>query len=365
MLQLEFLDNKIAQSVLVLVAAWIVANFLPKVLYKLDQKSARVDLSERTHMIISKVVAFCVWAVALGVIFVNSGFSEPVIGFLSGQSLEVKAVQVIIIWLSVYIFVKYISSAFKKFDDYVDEIDFSEHAHALIQSGLKYAAYLAALIMTLFALDLTGAFAAMLAGAGLAGIVIGFAAKDVFANLFGGIMLVLDQPFKIRDFIEVKGQNILGTVQKISLRSTDLLAPDNTTVCVPNSLLAMNPIINYTTNKIRRVDFVVGVAYGTDLAKAQKVILEAINADEAVAQKEKTLVLVQLFSASSVDLSCMAWIDSSRKGGFGVIKTRIMGLVYQALEKEGIEIPFPQMVMRTVSEDGAVKEKHKSKEERK
>jgi len=347
MLQIElFLQNKIAQSIAVLVAAWLISTFLPKLVYKIDEKSERINWSQRTHMIIHKVISFAVWVAALVLLFVISGLHVAVIAFLSGQSIEIKVIQVVLIWLSAYIFVKYVSSAFKKFDEYVDEIDFSEHAHALVQTALTYGAYTAAFVLTLFALDLTGAFAAILAGAGLAGIVIGFAAKDIFSNLFGGIMLIFDQPFKIKDNIEVKGQNILGIVQKISLRSTDLLAPDNTFVSVPNSILAMNPIINYTTYKIRRADFVVGVAYGTDLQKATKAAAGAVNADEAVAQKEKTQVVAQNFSASSIDLAVYAWVDSSRKEGFAAIKNRLMERVYRAFEKEKIEIPFPQVVMR-------------------
>ncbi|MEW5955143.1 MAG: mechanosensitive ion channel family protein [Candidatus Micrarchaeota archaeon] len=347
MLQIELLlENRIAQSLAVLVGAWIIATFLPKLLYKIDEKSKRIDLSQRTHLILRKVISFLVWLAALGLVFFLSGLQEPVLAFLAGKTLEVKVIEVILIWVAAYVFVKYISGAFKKFDEYVGEIDFSEHAHSLIQTAFTYAAYLAAFVLTLFALDLTGAFAAVLAGAGLAGIVIGFAAKDVFSNLFGGIMLIIDQPFKIRDFIEVKGQNILGTVQKISLRSTDLLAPENTLVSVPNALLATNAIINYTANKVRRIDFMVGVAYGTDLGKAMKVILAAVNSDEAITQKEKTLIGTQNFGASSIDLVTYAWVDTSKPGGFFGIKTRLMNRVYRALAKEKIEIPFPQVVMR-------------------
>jgi len=346
-LQVELvLESKLVQSILVLVGAWVVATFLPKILYKIDEKSEKINLSQRTHLILRKVISFAVWLAALGVVFFISGLYEPVLAFLSGKTLEVKVVEVILVWIGAYIFVKYISGAFKKFDEYVEEIDFSEHAHALIQTAFTYAAYAAAFVLTLYALDLTGAFAALLAGAGLAGIVIGFAAKDVFSNLFGGIMLVIDQPFKIKDFIEVKGQGILGTVQKISLRSTDLLALDNTLISVPNSLLATNAIVNYTANKVRRVDFTVGVAYGTDLTKATSVIINALNADEAVVNKEKTLVAVQAFSASSIDLVSYAWVDASRKEGFAAIKTRLMDRVYRALAKEKIEIPFPQVVVR-------------------
>jgi len=182
---------------------------------------------------------------------------------------------------------------------------------------------------------------AWLASAGVIGIAVGFAAKDSLANLFSGIFIVADAPYKIGDFI-VLDSGERGKVTNLGMRSTRLLTRDDVEVTVPNAVIANAKIINESGGpwEKHRIRVPVGVAYGSDVDEVCSVLEEVANSLPGVVKIPAPRVRMRAFGASSIDFELLAWIDHPESRG----RTRhdLLRNVYKALQKNQIEIPFPQ-----------------------
>ena len=184
-----------------------------------------------------------------------------------------------------------------------------------------------------------------IAGAGVAGIAIGFAAKDTLSNLISGVLLIIDRPFEIGDRIEVwsapKGSSTWGDVIDIGLRATQIRTTDNIVIIIPNNQVMTRDIVNYTTiSSGIRVRVNIGVAYDTDLEKAKQTILEVAESVEWIAKDPPPKVVVRNFGESSVDLQLRVWIEDARKRMDTI--SAITDQVKSAFDAAGIEIPYPK-----------------------
>jgi small-conductance mechanosensitive channel len=183
------------------------------------------------------------------------------------------------------------------------------------------------------------------AGAGVLGVAIGFAAKDTLSNLIAGILLIIDRPFEIGDRIEVwsapKDSASWGDVIDIGLRATKIKTTDNIIIVIPNNEIMKRDIVNYTlsSNSIR-VRINIGVAYDTDIELAKTLILNVASGVKWVQDKPKPKVVVRNFGESSVDLQLRVWISDARQR-MNTIST-ITDQVKGAFDREKIEIPYPK-----------------------
>ncbi|NNE06498.1 MAG: mechanosensitive ion channel family protein [Xanthomonadales bacterium] len=182
---------------------------------------------------------------------------------------------------------------------------------------------------------------AWLASAGVIGIAVGFAAKDTLANLFSGIFIVADAPYKIGDYI-VLDSGERGKVTHLGMRSTRLLTRDDVEVTIPNAVIANAKIINETggPSEKERIRIPVGVAYGTDLDQVCDVLVNVAAAHEEIVRNPSPRVRMRAFGASSVDFELLAWIDHPELRGR--IRHELFMAVYKAFNEAGIGIPFPQ-----------------------
>ncbi len=182
---------------------------------------------------------------------------------------------------------------------------------------------------------------AWLASAGIIGIAIGFAAKDTLANLFSGIFILADAPYKIGDFILLdSGER--GKVTDIGIRSTRLLTRDDIQIIVPNAAIGNSKIVNETggPSQKERVRVKVGVAYGSDIDKVREVLLD-VAAKSAYLQKDpEPRVRFRQFGESSLLFQLMGWIKEPLLRGRALDELNTQ--VYKRFTKEGITIPFPQ-----------------------
>jgi small-conductance mechanosensitive channel len=198
----------------------------------------------------------------------------------------------------------------------------------------------------LLALDLLGInVMPFVAGAGVAGIAIGFAAKDTLSNLIAGILLIVDRPFEIGDRIEVwsspKDQATWGDVIDIGLRATKIRTTDNIVIIIPNNEIMMRDIINYTAlSDDIRVRIPIGVSYDADVAKAKSVILDTAKTAEWVLRNPPPRVVVRRFGESSVDLQLRVWIKDARRRMDTI--SYMTDKIKEAFDREGIEIPYPK-----------------------
>lgn len=210
----------------------------------------------------------------------------------------------------------------------------------------KFAGLIVYLTAIILALDILGVnVMPFVAGAGVVGIVIGFAAKDTLSNLIAGVLLIIDRPFEIGDRIEIwnapAGSASWGDVISIGLRATKIRTTDNIVIIIPNNEIMTRDIVNYTiiTSKIRvRID--IGVAYDADMKKTKEIIKKVADSADWISKDPPPNVVVRRFGESSVDLQLRVWIDDARKRMDTI--SYITDGVKDEFDKEGIEIPYPK-----------------------
>jgi small-conductance mechanosensitive channel len=201
-------------------------------------------------------------------------------------------------------------------------------------------------IAIILALDILGVnVMPFIAGAGIAGIAIGFAAKDTLSNLIAGVLLIIDRPFEVGDRIEVwsapVGSATWGDVIDIGLRATKIKTTDNIVIIIPNNEIMRRDIVNYTiiTSKIR-VRVGIGISYDANIKRAKEIILTVADSTEWIAKDPPPKVVVRNFGESSVDLQLRIWIDDARQRMDTI--SHITDKVKEAFDEEGIEIPYPK-----------------------
>ena len=180
----------------------------------------------------------------------------------------------------------------------------------------------------------TTSFAAVVASAGLA---IGLALQGSLSNFAAGVLLILFKPFKVGHAIKVGGE--IGIVVEVGLLTTELKSPDNVKLVMPNSIIMSGAITNFSANPTRRIDLTIGVGYGDDLNKAQKLILDLITSDDRILKDPEPQVLVSNLGESSVDFVVRPWVDSA---DFWTVKCDLTKKIKEKFDAEGINIPFPQ-----------------------
>ena len=184
-----------------------------------------------------------------------------------------------------------------------------------------------------------------IAGAGVLGVAVGFAAKDTLSNLIAGILLIIDRPFEIGDRIEVwsapSGSASWGDVIDIGLRATRIKTTDNIVVIIPNNEIMTRDIVNYTIiSSSIRVRVNIGIAYDADMAKAKALIIQAAQSADWILVEPAPKVVVRDFAESSVDLQLRVWIRDARKRMDTI--SYITDTVKTLFDENGIEIPFPK-----------------------
>ncbi len=180
-----------------------------------------------------------------------------------------------------------------------------------------------------------------LASAGILGLAIGFAAKDTLANLFAGVFILADAPYKLGDYV-VLGSGERGKVIDIGMRSTRILTRDDVEIVVPNSSIANGKVINESGGPAThmRIRIKVGVAYGSDIDHVRSVLLKVAQDDPEIMDDPYPRVRFRNFGDSSLDFELLCWIDQPEWRGR--ILDKLNTTVYKRFEDESIQIPFPQ-----------------------
>ncbi len=180
---------------------------------------------------------------------------------------------------------------------------------------------------------------AWLASAGVIGIAIGFAAKDTLANLFSGVFILADTPYKIGDYIVLEGEQ-RGKVTHIGIRSTRLLTRDDVEITIPNSIMGNSKIINQSggPHPKFRIRVKIGVAYGSDIDQVREILIEIAKTEPLITEYPTPRVRFRTFGASSLDLELMGWIEDPELRGRTLDKLNTS--IYKRFHQENIEIPY-------------------------
>ena len=195
------------------------------------------------------------------------------------------------------------------------------------------------LFIALGILNLDKTVTSLLAGAGVIGLVLGFAFQELSSNFISGIYIAFIKPFGVDDVI--KSGEHLGKVEYIDLRATVIRTFQGQDVYIPNKLLLTEPVINYTNDPRRRLEIEVGVSYSDDLQKAEEVIYRALKEFDGCDYPSETKVFYRGFGSSSINLIVRYWIKFPGEDNFFRSTHAAVKKIKAAFDEEGITIPFP------------------------
>lgn len=183
----------------------------------------------------------------------------------------------------------------------------------------------------------TTSFAALLASAGVA---VGMALSGNLQNFAGGLIVLLLRPYKVGDLIESQG--VIGTVNEIQIFHTILLTADNKMIYIPNGTLSSGTVVNYSRQTTRRVEWIIGVEYGEQMAKVEQVINALIRADKRILSTPDPFVALHALDSSSVNVVIRVWVDAA---DYWPVYFDMNKAIYETFNREGISFPFPQLTL--------------------
>ncbi len=211
-----------------------------------------------------------------------------------------------------------------------------------LQVQAKVFYYTILTVSFFLALNLAGIgtyLGAILAAAGITGIVLGFSAQTVVSNFISGLFMYFDKPLNIGDPVRI--DNLEGIVEDMRILSTRIRSWDGTLIRIPNEKLFNSNIINLQRYPARRLDVKIGIAYDSDMERAIGVIRKTLDNMPLVLAEPEPLVFVEDLGDSAIIISIKAWAPSEK---WFSVKTELLHKVKKALDEAGIEIPFPQRV---------------------
>lgn len=219
----------------------------------------------------------------------------------------------------------------------------TEHSIAsFVESLVSITLTVFLVIFTISALGVnTTSLAALLAAGGMA---IGMALSGTVQNFAGGIMLLVFKPFKAGDFIETQ-DGFSGTVTDVNIVSTKLTTTDNRIIVIPNGSLSNGTINNYSMNTMRRVEWLVGVEYGTSAEEVKNVLKSIVDGEKRVlylntGAPADPLIAINALKDSAVEYVVRVWV---KKEDYWDVFYRLNEEIYTVLPSKGINFPFPQM----------------------
>ena len=183
-------------------------------------------------------------------------------------------------------------------------------------------------------------FSGLMVAGGIAGVVIGFASQSIVGNLISGIFLMIERPIKIGDQVSINDYS--GFVEDIRIISTTLRTFDGLYVRIPNEKIFTAPIVNYVNHIVRRIDYTVGIRYSDDADKAIAVIKRVIDEYPFALKYPAPVVFVETLGDNCVNIAVRIWAPVAEWYG---AKMELLWRIKIELEREGMEIPFPQRVV--------------------
>jgi small conductance mechanosensitive channel len=189
-------------------------------------------------------------------------------------------------------------------------------------------------VLSQFGIDM----APMIAGLGITGVVLGLALKDSIANFFAGFMIILNEPFRKDDFVEIG--SFSGSITGMDLMCVRMRTADGRNVTISNNLVWATPVTNFSNTERRRLSLVVGVPYDTDLKVAKKIFVDVITSyPEVLLDPAPTVEIVEL-ADSSINFGIRPWVKPE---DFWAVSFRFNSEITGKLAKKDIYLPFPQL----------------------
>lgn len=330
-----FSANPWIQGGCVILITFTVSSLLTWILFKIIRKlTSRTSILLDDHIanLLQPVVYYLLIAIGIsaGITLMPLADKTDLILHRSIRSITV------IVW--VVFFIRLSTLMLKRLADLKDKYTFIQNRTVTVFDNIAKVVIFGVGLYAIFVIwhiDMT----AWLASAGIVGIAIGFAAKDTLSNLFSGVFIIADAPYKVGDYV-VLDKVGRGKVTSIGLRSTRILTRDDIEVTVPNSIIGNTTIINQSggPHEKMRVRLPVGVAYGSDVEKVTTILESIAKNDPQVCTYPEPRVRFRVFGASSLDFELLFWVKKPEERGRVVdaMNTRI----YKSFNEEEIEIPY-------------------------
>ena len=329
-----FSENPLYQAAIIVIASLLFAHLFNKVFSKLilklaDKTATRLD---------NQIVHISRPTISNSVLLIALGFSATLV--LPAQGAELTSgvfyTLALLVWLMFAVRLSRILLTHASHHDRIlplvtsQTVPLFQNLSVLLITGITFY-----IIFIFWEIDMT----AWLASAGIIGIAVGFAAKDTLANLFSGVLILADAPYKIGDYI-VLDSGERGMVTNIGIRSTRMLTRDDVELTIPNSIMGTTKIINESGGPYKkfRIRVNVGVAYGSDIDHVKQILMDVALAEEKVCEDPEPRVRFRNFGASSLDLSLLCWVkDPSMRG---LVTDILLTTIYKTFNTQGIEIPY-------------------------
>ena len=180
--------------------------------------------------------------------------------------------------------------------------------------------------------------APILTALGAVGLAVSLAVKDSLSNLMGGALILISHPFGAGDFVEIG--SLSGTVTQVGPIYTFLNTVDNKRICIPNGQVSTSQVVNYSAEPLRRLDITFSIGYENDFEQAKGIIRQLVEAHPKALEDPAPVIRMSQHGANSIDLVCRVWVDNSE---YWNLKFDLLEQVKVAFDREGINIPYPQM----------------------
>jgi small conductance mechanosensitive channel len=310
---------------------WAVWYFVVRWIKGLDRIKS-LPMGERDVHVLTQVATMVLSIIGLGATLSVLQLTP----LLFTSSVLWRIVALAMTWVIVWILVRYLSHWIEALDEKVDGIDIDPRDLRTLDRLLDYVIILVGVIASLAILNITSLLYSALTAAGIVSVMIGFAVQDIAANFISGIFLLIDRPFVVGDVIQIKSYS--GTVNKISLRSTEIITFDGPVVTIPNNTLAVEPTTNFTLSQDRRILFIVSVLPSSDLNQVIKTIQDVLEAEGRLIKDRAPSITVGEIRDYAVDLQVAAYTD---KDDLYATQSDLQKEIVTAFASQGIELAVP------------------------
>lgn len=205
-------------------------------------------------------------------------------------------------------------------------------------SLIRYSLYFVLVMIVLSQFGVTTS--SVVAVLGSAGLTLGLALQGSLSNFAGGVLILLMKPFVVGDYILDNATGQEGTVTEITTFYTKLLSVDNKMIVIPNGSLSNTSITNYSRMEHRRIDLIISVAYETNLSDAKKILQQVADKEDKILKDKPYDIFVSSLADSAVELGLRVWVKNE---DYWPVRWGLLEQIKQALDENGISIPFPQL----------------------
>jgi MscS family membrane protein len=329
-----FSDNPYYQACIVLLLGLVMAKVFNHLMANLVMKIAQRTRSHLDNQVIHITRPTLFYSILL----ISIAIATHIVASTASEVLIFSLLKTIAVFLWTVFFIRMARVVLKAISLNPNKIPVVSTQTLPLFLNLAILLIIGAAVYFLFSawnIDMT----AWLASAGIIGIAVGFASKDTLSNLFSGVFILADAPYKIGDYV-VLDSGERGEVTHIGLRSTRLLTRDDVEVTVPNSIMGNTKVINESggPHKKFRIRAKVGVAYGSDVDQVKAILMDIALSDEDVCIDPEPRARFRQFGGSSLDLELLCWVEEPMLRGRVI--DQLNTKIYKRFTQEGIEIPY-------------------------